>query len=127
MIFATAFGGELLTIVDAFINHFAILLGVIVECIIFAWVFKAERLIDFMNSRSKTIKLGKWWLVIVKYILPIFVSIVWIGGVIDLMEQGSSTQLIITIISAVILLVSTLVFTLLPAKNQEWSEGEERL
>ena len=38
MVYATAFGGELLGFVDTFINQIALLFGVIVECIIFAWV-----------------------------------------------------------------------------------------
>ena len=58
------------------------------------------KLVDFLNSRSKTIKLGKWWIVIVKYILPIFVAIVWIGGLIDVISAGTQDQLIFTILSA---------------------------
>ncbi|WP_407422970.1 sodium-dependent transporter [Methanobrevibacter sp.] len=127
MIYATAYGGSLLGFVDTFINQIALLFGVIVECIVFAWVFKAERLVDFLNSRSKTIKLGKWWLVIVKYVLPIFISIVWIGGMIDVVNNSSIDQLNFTIVSAALLLVASLVFTMRPAKNEEWDEIEERV
>ena len=127
MVYATSFGGDLLGFVDTFINQIALLLGVILECIIFAWIFKAERLIDFLNSRSKTIKLGKWWLVIVKYILPIFIAIIWVGGLIDVINNGTITQLNFTIVSAAILLIATLVFTLLPAKNPDWEKAEERV
>ena len=59
MIYATSFGGSLLGFVDTFINQMALLLGVIIECIVFAWVFKAEKLVDFLNSRSRTIKLPR--------------------------------------------------------------------
>nr|WP_295162411.1 sodium-dependent transporter [uncultured Methanobrevibacter sp.] len=127
MVYATSFGGDLLGYVDTFINQIALLLGVILECIIFAWIFKAERLIDFLNSRSKTIKLGSWWLVVVKYILPIFIAIIWIGGLIDVINAGTFDQLVFTAISAAILLIATLVFTLLPAKNPEWENAEERV
>ena len=127
MVYATSFGGDLLGYVDTFINQIALLLGVILECIIFAWIFKAERLIDFLNSRSKTIKLGSWWLVVVKYILPIFIAIIWIGGLIDVINAGTFDQLVFTAISAAILLIATLVFTLLPAKNPEWENTEERV
>ena len=127
MVYATSFGGDLLGFVDTFINQIAFLIGVILECIIFAWIFKAEKLIDFLNSRSKTIKLGSWWIVIVKYILPIFLAIVWIGGLIDVINAGTFTQLVFTVITAVILLVATLVFTLLPAKNPDWDKAEERV
>ena len=127
MVYATSFGGDLLGYVDTFINQIALLLGVILECIIFAWIFKAERLIDFLNSRSKTIKLGSWWLVVVKYILPIFIAIIWIGGLIDVINAGTFDQLVFTAISAAILLIATLIFTILPAKNPEWENTEERV
>lgn len=112
---------------DTFINQIALLFGVIVECIVFAWIFQAEKLIDFLNSRSRTVKLGKWWLVIVKYVLPIFISIVWIGGMIDVINNSSIHQLNFTIVSAAVLLVVSLIFTIRPAKNDEWDEIEERV
>ena len=127
MIYATTYGGSILGFVDTFINQIAILLGVILECIVFAWIFNVEKLINFLNSRSKTIKLGKWWLMIVKYILPIFVTIVWIGGMVDVINNGTNDQLIFTIISAAILLIVTLIFTILPAKTPDWDETEERV
>jgi NSS family neurotransmitter:Na+ symporter len=127
MVYATSFGGDLLGFVDTFINQIALLLGVILECIIFVWIFKAEKLIDFMNSKSKTIKLGNWWLVVVKYVLPIFIAIIWIGGLIDVINAGTFNQLVFTAISAAILLIATLVFTLLPAKNPDWENAEERV
>ncbi len=127
MMYATSFGGDLLGYVDTFINQIAILLGVVLECIVFAWIFKAEKLIDFLNSRSKTIKLGKWWLVVVKYILPIFVTIVWIGGMVDVVSSATFEQLIFTVASAVVLLGATLAFTVLPAKTEDWNDAKERV
>ncbi|MBR3197838.1 MAG: sodium-dependent transporter, partial [Methanobrevibacter sp.] len=127
MMYATAYGGSILGYVDTFINQIAILFGVILECIIFAWIFKAEKFIDFLNSKSRTIKLGKWWLLIVKYILPIFISIVWIGGMFDVIKNASFDQMLFTILAAAILLITTLVFTVLPAKNPEWENTEERV
>ena len=127
MIYATAYGGSILGYVDTFINQIALLLGIIFECIIFAWIFKAEKLIDFLNSRSKTIKLGKWWVIIVKYILPIFILIVWIGGMMDVIKSSTFEQLVFTVISAGVLLIGTLVLTILPAKNPDWENYEERI
>ena len=127
MLYATAFGGFLLGVVDTFINQIAILIGVVAECIVFAWIFKAEKLIDFLNSKSKTLKLGKWWLLIVKYVLPIVVTIIWIGGMVDVISNGTFEQLVFTLISAAVLLIATLIFTILPAKNPEWDNAEERV
>ena len=127
MMYATAYGGTLLGYVDAYINQIAILLGVIMECIAFAWIFKCEDIIPNLNARSKTLKLGKWWVVIVKYILPIFIAIVWIGGVFDVISTGSNEQLICFGILTVIIVGATALFTKLPAKNENWDETENRL
>lgn len=127
MLYATSFGGSLLGFVDTFINQIALLFGVIVECIVFAWVFKADKLVDFLNSRTKTIKVGKWWLIIVKYILPIVISIIWVGGMVDVINNGSMTQLNFTLVSAMVLLIATLIFTILPAKNEDWEKADERV
>ena len=99
MVYATSAGGYILEIADIFINNIFVIVSVFVECILFAWVFKAEKLIDFMNSRSKTFKLGKWWLLHVKYIIPILL----------------------------ILIIVSWIFTRMPAKSQDWFETEERI
>ena len=52
MIYATSFGGSVLGFVDTFINQIALLFGVIVECIVFAWIFKADKLIDFLKFQT---------------------------------------------------------------------------
>ena len=127
MMYATAYGGTLLGYVDAYINQIAILFGVILECIVFAWIFKCESIIPVLNERSRTIKLGKWWTVIVKFILPLFITVVWIGGVIDVINDGSADQLIVFGILTVILLGLTAVFTKLKATNEDWDETKHRL
>ena len=126
MIFATSSGEILIGYVDTFINQIAVL-AIVFECILYAWIFKAERLIEFLNARSKTIKIGKWWIAIVKYILPIVISVIWIGGLMEIMRTGTFEQLIVTVILAAILLVSCLIFTILPAKDQDWDKIDERV
>ena len=127
MIYATSAGGYLLTIADAFVNNIVVLFSVIIECILFAWVFKAERLVDFMNSKSKSLKLGKWWLVLVKYVIPVLLAVIWVGGLSELISNGTWESLVITIVWAVILIISSLIFTVLPAKSKDWFETEERI
>ena len=127
MIYATAMGSYILGIADTFVNQIAILIGVIFECIIFAWIFKAENIIPKLNAKSKSIKLGKWWLVVVKYVLPIFIAIVWIGGILEVISSGSMLELAILVILTVILLGATFIFTKLPAKSGEWDEVKQRL
>ena len=127
MIYATAMGSYILGIADTFVNQIAILIGVIFECIVFAWIFKAENIIPKLNAKSKSIKLGKWWLIVVKYVLPIFIAIVWIGGILEVISSGSMLELAILAILTVILLGATFIFTKLPAKSGEWDEVKQRL
>ena len=127
MIYATAMGSYILGIADTFVNQIAILIGVIFECIIFAWIFKAENIIPKLNAKSKSIKLGKWWLVVVKYVLPIFIAIVWVGGILEVISSGSMLELAILAILTIILLGATFIFTKLPAKSDEWDEVKQRL
>ena len=127
MIYATAMGSYILGIADTFVNQIAILIGVIFECIVFAWIFKAENIIPKLNAKSKSIKLGKWWLIVVKYVLPIFIAIVWIGGILEVISSGSMLELTILVILTVILLGATFIFTKLPAKSGEWDEVKQRL
>ena len=127
MVYATSAGGYILGIADIFVNNIVIILSVFVECILFAWVFKAERLIDFMNGRSKHFKLGKWWLSHVKYIIPILLVVIWFGGLYALAAMKTTESLIILIVLGLILIISSLIFSLLPAKSEEWFKTEERI
>ena len=125
LIYATAFGSTLLEYVDTFINQIAILFCIIFECILFAWIFKAEDLIGFLNSKSKHIKLGKGWLFIVKYLLPIGISVIWFGGMFGIIKDYSFERLIITLICAIIIGVVCLILTLKKPTNPKWNEIDE--
>ena len=46
---------------------------------------------------------------------------------IDVANNATFEQLIFTVISAAILLIATLIFTVLPAKNPDWDNAEERV
>ena len=127
MVFATSSGEYLVTITDAFVNNIVIIFSVFLECVIFAWIFKAERLVGFLNEKSKTLKVGEWWLALVKYIIPVLLIVIWIGGLVELLSAGSWEFFMVLIVLAIILLVFSLVFTVLPAKSRQWFEAEERI
>ena len=126
MIFATAFGEILLDAMDTFINQIAIVFAIIIECIVFAWIYRAEKLPILLNSHSKTIKVGKKWIIIVKYFIPIFLSIIWVGGIIDIIHTEAESSLIFMLITGIVLVLATVIFTRLPPKNPEWEEDEKR-
>ncbi len=127
MVYATSAGGYILGVADIFVNNIVIIVSVLAECIIFAWIFKAERLIDFLNSRSKTFKLGKWWLIHVKYIIPIILTVIWVGGLYELLSIKTTESVMIIIVLALITIISSIIFTKRPPKNKNWFETEERI
>ena len=122
LLYATAYGGLLLEYVDTFINQIAILFCIILECMLFAWVFKAEELVEFLNSKSKHIKIGKGWLFIVKYLLPIGIAIIWFGGMCEIIPKYSLDRLAITVVCAVVVVLVCLILTLKKPTNPKWDE-----
>ena len=122
MLYATSFSSTLLEYVDTYINQIAILFCIILECILLAWIFRAERLIDFLNSRSKSIRVGRGWLFIVKYLLPVCVSIIWVGAMINILQDYSFERLVITLIFTVVMVVVCLVLTLKKPTNPNWDK-----
>ena len=62
----------------------------------------------------------------VKYIVPICILIIWIGGVLDALYEDEITEFLFMGIVALSLIISTIVLTKLPAKNPEWDLDVER-
>jgi len=110
MVYATSAGGYLLGIADIFVNNVVVIFSVFIECILFAWIFKAERLIDFMNGRSKNFKLGRLWLLQVKYIIPILLIVIWFGGLYELIAMKTTESVMILIVLTLILIISSVIF-----------------
>jgi len=127
MIYATSAGEYILGITDLFVNNIVVILSVLIECIIFTWIFKAEKLINFLNNKSKTFKLGKGWLFHVKYIIPILLTVIWVGGLLDLFEMKTKETILIQTILLILLITTSIIFTLLPAKTETWFETKERI
>ena len=45
----------------------------------------------------------------------------------DVIAGGTMEQLVFTLLTAMLLFGATLVFTILPAKNPDWDNAEERV
>ncbi|MEA4854692.1 MAG: sodium-dependent transporter [Christensenella sp.] len=70
LLFVTNAGLYWLDIVDHFVNEGNLLFMGIFETIAVCWFFGIPKLRKFINS-STSIKLGKWWDVLLKYICPV--------------------------------------------------------
>ncbi|WP_407414786.1 sodium-dependent transporter [Methanobrevibacter sp.] len=118
-IFATGLGSSILGVFDAFLNNFALLFAVLLECIIFGWIYKFDDLIETLNNNSK-IKVGKTWKTVIKYILPICIFGLWAQGIYSTISSSNSFSTTIMIILTIVLIVVPVIFAKLPAINEHY-------
>ena len=118
-IFATGLGSTLLGIFDSYLNNFALLLGVLLECLIFGWIYKFDNLIETLNNNS-TIKVGKLWKTVIKYILPICIFCLWAQGIYYTVQSKDHITATVIIILTAILIVVPLILAKLPALNKDY-------
>jgi NSS family neurotransmitter:Na+ symporter len=97
-------------IVDGFITEFCILLLIVLQSIIFTWCYDIEGLIPVLNENNK-VKVGKLWVVVLKYILPVFLIIMWISGVYNLAINSSGFEKVVFSVIGAAILVLSYVFT----------------
>ena len=121
-IFATASGSFILGIFDAFLNNFALLFAVLLECIIFGWIYDFDELINTLNENSR-IKVGKLWKTVIRFILPICIAGLWIQGILSSLSQEDSATLAIRTILLAAIIVLPIILTKLPAGNEDYYEN----
>jgi len=81
-IFTTSAGGFLLGITDQILNEVGLFLATILEAVIFSWFIGADKLLIILNEHSN-LKVGKWWNIVIKYMLPVLLTFIWVNGVIS--------------------------------------------
>lgn len=121
-IFATASGSFILGIFDAFLNNFALLFAVFLECIIFGWIYDFNELINTLNENSR-IKVGKIWKINIKFILPVCIFCLWIQGIFSSVSHEDSATLAIRAILLAAIIVLPIILTKLPAKNENYYQN----
>ena len=106
---------------DAFLNNFALLFAVLLECIIFGWIYDFEILMDTLNKNSR-IKIGKSWKIIIKYILPVCIFGLWVQGILTTFEEEDPVSITIRVILLAVILILPFILSRLPAKNEDFYE-----
>lgn len=119
VIFTTNAGSTILGIFDAFLNNFALVFAVFLECIIFGWIYKFDDLIAILNDNS-SIQVGKTWKIVIKYILPICILGLWIQGAYTTITTADTISLSIMGLLTVILIVVPLIFAKMTARNKDY-------
>ena len=122
-IFATGAGSTILGIFDGYLNNFALLFAVLLECLIFGWIYKFDDLIETLNNNS-SIKVGKTWKTVIKYILPICIGGLWIQGVYSTVTTADGLSTTIMIILTIVLIVVPIIYAKLPAVNKDYYNVE---
>ena len=121
-IFATGAGSMILGVFDMFLNNFALLFAVLLECIIFGWIYKFDDLINVLNENS-SIKVGKLWKVVIKYILPICIFGLWVEGIYSALTTADSTSITIMLILFAVLVIVPLIFAKLKPRNEHFFDS----
>jgi NSS family neurotransmitter:Na+ symporter len=114
--FTCGISSYLVGIVDGFVNKFGILLLIAIQCVVFGWHYGAEKVIPVLNEKSR-IKIGTIWTAIIKYILPIFLIIIWAIGIADLFMNVSQIELMVDIGLIVIVLALSAIFYRMKSKE----------
>ncbi len=81
-------GLTILDLIDHYAYTYGLLLVGLFEAIIVGWFFPVSKLREFLNQNSK-IKLGRWFDVSIKYIIPLIILSLLAGGIISEFERGS--------------------------------------
>ncbi|OUM59342.1 hypothetical protein PIROE2DRAFT_21253 [Piromyces sp. E2] len=131
LLFASKYGSTLLDYVDTYINNILALFCTVIECIIFAWIFNVKKTMKTLNDRSKSIKVGTWWIAIIRVILPICIAIFWVGNLVDYIKQtkqkDQTAKTFVFISCTVIMVVISAIFTFLKPTNKFWTQVKNRL
>ncbi|MFH1429762.1 MAG: sodium-dependent transporter [Candidatus Margulisiibacteriota bacterium] len=79
VIFTTFAGLYYLDITDHFITNYGLVIVGLLETIAVGWLFGADKLRQYINEVSE-IKIGKWWNLLIKYVIPALLVIMLIMG-----------------------------------------------
>lgn len=110
LILTTGISSYLVGIIDTFVNEFGILLLIGIQCIIFAWFYGLEHFLPALNEAS-SFKVGKTWMFVIKYLLPIVLIVMWAIGIFQLFTSATHFEIMIDIIIIVAVLVFGFIFT----------------
>ena len=122
LFFATGSGAYMLNVADSFLNEITLSLVILSEAIIFAWVIGADKLSEFLNKHSK-FQVGKKWMFIVKYIIPVVIIFLWINGVYNLVLTNTPIDWVIEVFFIILLIAVPAILTKLPGKSKEFYES----
>jgi NSS family neurotransmitter:Na+ symporter len=117
LILTTGISSYLVGIIDSFVNKFGVLFLIPIQAIIFGWIYGLDNIIPVLNENS-TIKVGKIWKIVIKYIAPVVLFGLWFVGIFDLFTDAKIFEVVIDVIIMISVLVISFIFTNKKSTNQ---------
>ncbi|MBT1247541.1 MULTISPECIES: sodium-dependent transporter [unclassified Thermosipho (in: thermotogales)] len=127
LLFSTQGGLYWLDIIDHFLSIYALLIVGILESIIIGWVFGAEKLRNYINKVSE-IKIGKWFNLSLKFIIPTALIAVLVLTLIDEIKEPYGGYPTWALLTGFAILIATpiiaIILSKIPSKDSEYYKKE---
>lgn len=75
--------GNLFDLFDWIANSIFLPLGGLLTAIFAGWIWSAKSTMDEANKGERGLKIGGWYVVVLKYIIPIAIAVVMVVGIVD--------------------------------------------
>ena len=116
IVFSTGISSHMVGIIDNFVNNFGILILIGVQAIIFGWFYGVEKVIPYLNEFS-TFKVGRTWVLTIKYILPILLIVIWVFGLVGIFNGSDTFEIIVDLIITLVVVGLSVLFTKIKPSN----------
>ncbi|WP_292885942.1 sodium-dependent transporter [Methanobrevibacter sp. UBA212] len=117
LILTSGISSYLVGIIDTFVNEYGILVLIAIQCIIFAWFYGLDKFLPALNGLS-IINVGRTWKLVIKYVLPCFLILMWANGLVKMLKTAQPFEIIVDIIILVAVAVSAIVLTRAKPANE---------
>ncbi|MDR1819220.1 MAG: sodium-dependent transporter, partial [Methanobrevibacter sp.] len=115
-IYTTGYGSYILSIVDQTLNQVFVIFCVILEAIIFSWFWGLDKLIRVLNINPTT-KIGEYWMLSIKYLLPFALICLWISGIYNILKTAGFIEQIVNFIILLIFIIVPFILTSFHSKS----------
>lgn len=119
LLFTTRSASWILNVFDCYVSYFCFLAVIIIECIMFGWIYKIDKLTEISKDNFPK-NLDKLWKFAIKFIIPIILAILIINAIINHFIPMSFEEHVILIGLIIISLIVPIILTKLPAKNKNY-------
>ena len=87
-LFSTTSGLLALDTVDQFANNVGIVLSAIVMTVLIVWVYRHGELLRRHLNAVSTFRIGKWWIVLIGFVAPVFLAVMLVQKLVTLVNDG---------------------------------------